>query len=342
LNDWYLVGGGDGFQPRIDPEDPNTVYATSQFCGLNRLDLRTAQTRGIRPNTFSAGDAPTQPVGAPAGGGRGGGRGGTERVNWDCAYMISPHSHTRLYIGGEKVYRSDDRGDSWTPISPNLTRDLDPRVIPIMGKVWDPATTVSYNRSTTQLSTIVSIDESPLLEGLIYIGTDDGPFVGGGWYGARPTNSRALRSARRRRASAIRTSFMSIGSSARDFKPCVRSDARDVKIHHGRPADEPQQPLVGRSGPRERQPCSWAASRHVLHRRRRPYWMAMTGLRWHKCATSHSEARGDLVIVRQPRDLPLTTTALRSDADMAAEAAAADPTTCAYNEYRPPRPRRRW
>jgi hypothetical protein len=88
--------------------------------------------------------------------------------------MISPHSHTRLYIGGEKVYRSDDRGDNWTAISPDLTRDVDPLLTPIMGKVWDPATTVSYNRSTTQLSTIVSIDESPLLEGLLYIGTDDG------------------------------------------------------------------------------------------------------------------------------------------------------------------------
>jgi hypothetical protein len=53
--DWYLVGGGDGFQPRIDPEDPNTVYATSQFCGLGRLDLRTSQSKSIRPNTFSAG-----------------------------------------------------------------------------------------------------------------------------------------------------------------------------------------------------------------------------------------------------------------------------------------------
>ena len=113
--------------------------------------------------------------------------------------MISPHSHTRLYIGGEKVYRSDDRGDTWTPISPDLTRDLDPRVIPIMGKVWDPATTVSYNRSTTQLSTIVSIDESPLLEGLLYIGTDDGLVQvteDGGKTGARPTSSRARRTAR--------------------------------------------------------------------------------------------------------------------------------------------------
>jgi photosystem II stability/assembly factor-like uncharacterized protein len=191
-NDWFLTGGGDGFQSRVDPEDPNIIYASSQFCGLTRLDLRTSQSKGIRPNTFSAGDAPTRATppagaaaGAPAGGGAGaggagggGGRGGrgnaTERVNWDCAYMISPHSHTRLYIGGEKVYRSDDRGDTWTPISPDLTRDVDPLTTPIMGKVWDPATTVSYNRSTTQVSTIVSIDESPLLEGLIYIGTDDG------------------------------------------------------------------------------------------------------------------------------------------------------------------------
>ncbi len=197
LNDWVLTGGGDGFQSRIDPEDPNIVYATSQFCGLTRLDLRTSQSRSIRPSAFSSGNAPTQAArGAGAGpgaadpaaaargggagaqggaGGRGGGRGSaTERVNWDCAYLISPHSHTRLYIGGEKVYRSDDRGDTWNAISPDLTRDVDPLLTPIMGKIWDPATTVSYNRSTTQVSTIVSIDESPLLEGLLYIGTDDG------------------------------------------------------------------------------------------------------------------------------------------------------------------------
>jgi hypothetical protein len=72
------------------------------------------------------------------------------------------------------MYRSDDRGNSWTPISDDLTRQLDPRVIPIMGKVWDPATTVAYNNATTTLSTIVSLDESPVFEGLLYVGTDDG------------------------------------------------------------------------------------------------------------------------------------------------------------------------
>jgi hypothetical protein len=71
------------------------------------------------------------------------------------------------------VYRSDDRGDTWTAISPDLTRNLDPTKIPIMGKVW-PSDSVAFNEATTRLSTITAIDESPLLEGLIYIGTDDG------------------------------------------------------------------------------------------------------------------------------------------------------------------------
>jgi uncharacterized membrane protein YgcG len=72
------------------------------------------------------------------------------------------------------LYRSEDRGDSWTRISPDLTRQLNAQQVPIMGRVWDPAQTVGFNRATTALSTIVSIDESPLLAGLIYVGTDDG------------------------------------------------------------------------------------------------------------------------------------------------------------------------
>ncbi len=71
------------------------------------------------------------------------------------------------------MYRSDDRGDSWTVISPDLTRNLDPATIPIMGKVW-PSNSVAFNQATTRLSTITALDESPLLEGLIYAGTDDG------------------------------------------------------------------------------------------------------------------------------------------------------------------------
>jgi len=109
-----------------------------------------------------------------AGRGRGG-RGGAnaDRANWDAPYIISPHSPRRLYWASNYVYRSDDRGDSWTRISPDLTRQLKWEELPIMGKVW-PADSVAYHESTTALSNVVSLDESPLMEGLIYAGTDDG------------------------------------------------------------------------------------------------------------------------------------------------------------------------
>jgi hypothetical protein len=87
--------------------------------------------------------------------------------------MVSPHLSTRLYFGSQFLYRSDNRGDSWTRVSPDLSRDLDRDTLPIMGKVW-PQGSVALNGSTTALSNIVTMDESPLFEGLIWAGTDDG------------------------------------------------------------------------------------------------------------------------------------------------------------------------
>jgi photosystem II stability/assembly factor-like uncharacterized protein len=203
-SDWYNVGGGDGFQGRVDPEDPNIVYAQSQEGGMTRLDLRTGISVGVHPranNTSGLSEADMEaeirtngrggrggeepPAGAqpPGGGaqagrgGRGGGRGGAAqalgRWHWDAPFIISPHAARRLYIGGDRVYRSDDRGDTWTAISGDLTRNLDPTKIEIMGKLWPPDS-VAFNEATTRLSTITALDESPLLEGLIYAGTDDG------------------------------------------------------------------------------------------------------------------------------------------------------------------------
>ena len=184
-SDWYMTAGGDGFQSRHDQGDPNIVYSSSQTGGVVRFDRRTGRTTSIRPNannTINLPEAPAPPAGRGQGaaggrgaGGGGGGRGGdpTERVNWDAPYITSAHSPTRLYWASNYVYRSDDRGDTWTRISPDLSRNLDWETLPIMGKVW-PAGSVALHESTTALSNVVSLDESPLLDGLLYAGTDDG------------------------------------------------------------------------------------------------------------------------------------------------------------------------
>jgi photosystem II stability/assembly factor-like uncharacterized protein len=200
-SDWFIVGGGDGFQARVDPEDSSIVYAQSQGGNITRLDLRTGESRSIRPRQAgpqtppddeggpegrgAAGqpgrgaDPAAPPQGRGQAGGQGGGRGGrgnagpADRPNWDAPYIISPHSSRRLYWASNKVYRSDDRGDTWSAVSGDLSRNLNRDEIAIMGKVW-PADAVSRNQATTALSNIVSLDESPLLEGLLYAGTDDG------------------------------------------------------------------------------------------------------------------------------------------------------------------------
>jgi photosystem II stability/assembly factor-like uncharacterized protein len=184
-SDWINVGGGDGFQGREDPEDASIVYSQSQEGALQRLDLRTGQSTTIRPtarNTTGGPPAPQPDTSAAGQTGRGGGQGGGfggrgggrfGRWQWDSPLIISPHSARRLYFAGERVYRTDDRGETWNAISGDLTRQLDATKIPIMGKVW-PTDSVAFNQATTTLSTITALDESPLLEGLIIAGTDDG------------------------------------------------------------------------------------------------------------------------------------------------------------------------
>src|SRR5438093_2603262 len=103
--DWFVTQGGDGFVSHVDPEDPNTVYAELQHGVITRFDRRTGEQVGIQPQEDKAG--------APL------------RWNWDSPFIISPHLHTRLYLGAQVLYRSDDRGDSWKAISPDLTRQID-------------------------------------------------------------------------------------------------------------------------------------------------------------------------------------------------------------------------
>ncbi len=160
-SDWIRVGGGDGFQAYYDPDMPNIVYRQSQNGNLGRLDLETGQSTDIRPIR-------PEPNGGPPASQEDRGR-----WHWDSPLIVSPHADGRLYYAGNRLYRSDNRGDTWAPVSPDLTRQWDRDTIPIMGKVWEEDA-VSLHLFTTTLSVITALDESPLLEGLLYVGTDDG------------------------------------------------------------------------------------------------------------------------------------------------------------------------
>lgn len=151
--DWFVTNGGDGFRSQVDPEDPNIIYAELQNGGLVRFDKRTGERIGIQPQP-GRGEDPL-------------------RWNWDSPFIISPHSRTRLYFAADKLFRSDDRGDSWTLISGQLSRNLDRDKLPVMGKVWG-IDAVAKNASTAFFGNASAITESPKKEGLIYVGTDDG------------------------------------------------------------------------------------------------------------------------------------------------------------------------
>ncbi len=151
--DWRITIGGDGHDCAIDPEDPNIIYGESQQGYIRRFDRRTGETVDIKPQP----EADEEDL----------------RHNWDSPIEISPHLHTRLYFGSKKLHRSDDRGDSWTTISPDLSRNIDRFTLPHMGRVW--SIDAIYDLfAMSQYGNITSIDESPLVEGLIYVGTDDG------------------------------------------------------------------------------------------------------------------------------------------------------------------------
>jgi photosystem II stability/assembly factor-like uncharacterized protein len=152
-SDWFVTNGGDGFRSQVDPEDPNTIYAALQNGVLARFDKRTGERMGIQPAT-GRGEEPL-------------------RWNWDSPFIISPHSHTRLYFAADKLFRSDDRGDSWQVISGQLSRGLNRDKLPVMGRIWS-MDAVAKNASTAFFGNASALAESPLKDGLIYVGTDDG------------------------------------------------------------------------------------------------------------------------------------------------------------------------
>lgn len=152
-SDWYMTHGGDGFESQIDPVNPNIVYAQSQYGGLVRYDRRSGEEVGIVPHPREGEDA--------------------YRWNWDAPLQVSAHQPGRLYFAANKVFRSDDRGNSWTVISDDLTREINRNQLKVMGRVWG-IDAVGKNQSTSPYGTIVAFHESPLNEEVLAIGTDDG------------------------------------------------------------------------------------------------------------------------------------------------------------------------
>lgn len=151
--DWFKTLGADGHDSATDPELDKIIYAETQQGGLHRVDLATGDQVFIQPQPREGEDY--------------------ERFNWDAPIQVSPHDAERLYHASHRVWRSENRGDSWTPISGDLTLDQERLKLPIMGKQkswdnpWDVLAMTNYN-------TITSLAESPQQEGLIYAGTDDG------------------------------------------------------------------------------------------------------------------------------------------------------------------------
>lgn len=159
-SDWYQVQGGDGFVVLIDQNDPRYVYSESQNGNIQRKNALTGEATNIRPSFETVRPGPEEGA-LPY------------RWNWDTPMVFSPHDPTALIVAANKVFRSNDRGDSWAVISPDLTTNADRTEIEIMGKRGNEIR-LSANDGITSWPTIVSLAESPNTAGVYYTGTDDG------------------------------------------------------------------------------------------------------------------------------------------------------------------------
>ncbi|HNY14766.1 MAG TPA: hypothetical protein PKI12_04450 [Bacteroidales bacterium] len=152
-DDWFVTMGGDGFWVAIDPDDENIVYTEYQYGNAFRYDKKSQETVSIKP--------------IPRKGEK------TYRWYWDTPLIISPHQKERIYMAANKVFRSDDRGNSWQVISEDITRNEDRNQFKVMGKYWSIDAVVK-DVSTSLWGLTVSLAESKVKKDLLYAGTDDG------------------------------------------------------------------------------------------------------------------------------------------------------------------------
>jgi photosystem II stability/assembly factor-like uncharacterized protein len=157
-DNWYVISGGDGFQPLMDPTDARIVYAESQDGRMSRTDRFTNERTTIRPEP-----AEQKPGDAAA----------TYRFNWDTAMQLSPFDPATIYIGANLVLKSSDRGRSYQPISPDLTTNTDRETLPIMGVVGKDVR-IAKNDGVSSFGNIVTLEESAARQGVVWVGSDDG------------------------------------------------------------------------------------------------------------------------------------------------------------------------
>ena len=147
--DWLFTWGGDGFETQADWADDNILYAQSQNGGLVRYDKKSREALFIQPvNSIDSG----------------------YRFDWDAPLLISKHNNKRLYFAANKLFRTNDQGNSWDIISPDLTRGVPQTMQKLMNKSWS----IDEMASKGSFANITSIAESPLDENRLYAGTGDG------------------------------------------------------------------------------------------------------------------------------------------------------------------------
>ncbi len=152
-DDWFIIHGGDGFQAQMDPTDPRILYAESQDGRMSRVDRVTNERKSIRPEAPD-GEAPY-------------------RWNWDTPMRISHHSPSTIFVAGNRLFKSTDRGHSWKPISPDLTTNTDRETLSLMGVVAKEFTIAKHD-GVQSYGNLVQFAESPRRAGIYYTGSDDG------------------------------------------------------------------------------------------------------------------------------------------------------------------------
>jgi photosystem II stability/assembly factor-like uncharacterized protein len=147
--DWTFTLGGDGFETQADWKDDNILYVQSQNGGLVRYDKKSGERLFIQPvNFIDTG----------------------YRFDWDAPLLISQHDNRRIYFAANKLFRSNDRGNSWDVISPDLTRGVPQKIEKVMGKSWS----IDELAGKPSPANITTIAESSIDDNMIYVGTGDG------------------------------------------------------------------------------------------------------------------------------------------------------------------------